>query len=119
MGEEERDNLAQLRRRRGDGDTVTYREMVEHTSRALEDFHTVRAESVRQLEARLADIADRVEKQVDRLTTEWQGHSDWHRDQLQRALSTGSDRRLALAGLLVAAMSVGLLLVGLLVNHWK
>ena len=98
---------AEATRRRHD-DVVSYREMVDYTSNAIEDFHRSRSETLLQLNARLEQIIGQFEE-----------HNRWHRDELASMISRAPAMRASMIAIILSTITALTAIAALLAQHWR
>jgi len=94
-------------RRRHD-DVVSYRDMVDYTTGAIEDFHRSRSEALLQLNARLEQIIGQFEE-----------HNRWHRDELAGMIGRAPAMRASLLAIILSTITALTAIAALLAQHWR
>lgn len=92
-------------RRRSD-DYVTFRDMVEYVSETEAKMHSIRAESLININNQMEHLEATVTKAVDTISERFERHELWHRDVLQGFLDRAVQNKLSTGALVASIISI-------------
>lgn len=91
--------------RRSD-DCVSYKEMVEFVAHTETEWHSMRAESIIQMNNQMERIERSLNDGMRKLDQRMEKHETWHRDVLQGFLDRAVQNKLSTGALLASILSI-------------